>query len=504
MTPVEPVPLVTVRVDGTPLDADARTGLSSVRVVERLSYPTECELVFALSWSDDEMVPVGPGADLRVSLEPESEALFAGQVTAVETAFLPSQAKEIRVRAHDRLWKLQRRRQVQSFIRMTPIDLARELAQSVGLAMGSIAHKGPLHQRIVQHGRSDFDLLAEELASVGMYVTVHEHRLEVVTLEGRGPEATLRLGESLLEARFDVDSTSVCRAVTVSAWEPFDVRDFTQRATRTRAGPTAKASTSRDEAVDLVIADAGSSSASVAEAAAQAELDRRVASAVVFRGTAQGDVTLRPGQRVHVGGVGPQLEGVYVLSEVAHTIDARAGYVSRLSTAPPPSAPRRAEGGATLGVVSAVGDPERRGRVQVTFPTIDGQSTDWIPVVTLGAGPGKGLMVVPEVGDRVLVQLLGDDPARAVVLGGLFERGSQPPHPGFEDGRQARYTLRTRGGQQVQLDEAADIVRLENAAGSFVELSPAKVSVHAMADLDLEAPGRAIVIRGESIDFRKG
>jgi hypothetical protein len=37
-----------------------------------------------------------------------------------------------------------------------------------------------------------------------------------------------------------------------------------------------------------------------------------------------------------------------------------------------------------------------------------------------------------------------------------------------------------------------------------VELSPKKVSVHAAVDLEIEAPGKGIVITGSTIDFRKG
>jgi hypothetical protein len=48
------------------------------------------------------------------------------------------------------------------------------------------------------------------------------------------------------------------------------------------------------------------------------------------------------------------------------------------------------------------------------------------------------------------------------------------------------------------------VIRLENSDGSFVELSPEKVTVHAARDLQIEAPGKAIVIRGSTIDFQKG
>jgi hypothetical protein len=47
-------------------------------------------------------------------------------------------------------------------------------------------------------------------------------------------------------------------------------------------------------------------------------------------------------------------------------------------------------------------------------------------------------------------------------------------------------------------------IRLENGKGSYVELSADKVRVHAAVDLELEAPGQAVLIRGQSIDFERG
>ena len=39
-------------------------------------------------------------------------------------------------------------------------------------------------------------------------------------------------------------------------------------------------------------------------------------------------------------------------------------------------------------------------------------------VVSAGAGSGKGFAILPDVGDQVLVLLIGGDPSQGVVLGG--------------------------------------------------------------------------------------
>jgi phage baseplate assembly protein gpV len=240
-----------------------------------------------------------------------------------------------------------------------------------------------------------------------------------------------------------------------------------------------------------------------AEAAAQAELDRRAAYQVHLWGLAEGSTDLRPGRPVLIEGVDAQLAGRYVLTEVRHTVDARRGYVSELSTAPPSPLSRAAPTPAvTLGRVTRVDDPQDLGRVRVALPAYGDTESEWLQTLIPGAGEGKGLVALPDVGDRVLVLLASGDPGQSVVLGGLY--GTQgPPDSGVEGGAVRRYTLRTPGGQQVVLDDARRSVRLSDRTGNRVELSPSRLRVHAAVDLEIEAPGKAVTIRGETIDFER-
>jgi phage baseplate assembly protein gpV len=171
-------------------------------------------------------------------------------------------------------------------------------------------------------------------------------------------------------------------------------------------------------------------------------------------------------------------------------------------------------------VVTRVDDPERLGRVRVALPTMGDLETDWLEVLSPGAGQEKGLVVPPDVDDRVLVLLAHEDPAQAVVLGGLY--GTEgPPDPGVEEGAIRRYTLRTPGGQQVRLDDGRRTVRVENESGSHLQLAGGRarvaisdgsrfeltrdgVQLRCETDLTIEAPGRSIVIRAGSIDFERG
>jgi phage baseplate assembly protein gpV len=124
-------------------------------------------------------------------------------------------------------------------------------------------------------------------------------------------------------------------------------------------------------------------------------------------------------------------------------------------------------------------------------------------VLSAGAGSDKGLVALPDVGDRVLILFPRDAMGEGVVLGGLY--GTTGTYDsGVEAGKVRRYTLRTPAGQRVILDDAHQRLRVEDQTGSYVELGPEKVQVHAAVDLDIEAPGRSVVIRAQAIDFERG
>ena len=204
---------------------------------------------------------------------------------------------------------------------------------------------------------------------------------------------------------------------------------------------------------------------------------------------------------MEIQGVFPGMAGTYVLTSATHTVDRTKGFVSEISSAPPKSPDRARAASTALGVVTRVDDPEHRGRVRVSLPTHGNVETEWIGVLGTAAGK-KGLVALPDVGDHVLLLFQGEDPGQGLVIGGLY--GAEVPADwGIEGGSVQRYTFLTPAGQKLGLDDSRKLVRLENSNGSYVELSPEKVRLHSQADLEIEAPGRALVLRGKTVDFQK-
>jgi phage baseplate assembly protein gpV len=339
-------------------------------------------------------------------------------------------------------------------------------------------------------------------------------------LEGIGAPVALALGASLLEARIEANTDSICRSVETTGWDPHRVEPVSGRADRARVNrqtavqldPGRVGGSGRRTLVDAAVQDDRQ-----ADAIAQAELDRRVAREIVLDGIAEGDTRLQPGTPVEVSGVAEALSGRYVLTAVRHILDHSRGYICEIETAPPRPRPRSAAAGSTLGIVSQIEDPDGMGRVRVVLPNYGGVETGWLSVLVPGAGPGKGLIALPDVDDRVLVLLLSADPDQAVVLGGLYGADG-PPDAGVEDGAVRRYTFTTPGAQRICLDDRAEHIALENSRGDFIRLTPEAIRVgdsrgslvelasgrcriHAAVDLEIGAPGKKVTLSGRAIDF---
>ena len=503
MRPVRALPPLTVEIDGAPLAEPLARALGEARVAQKLGLPAQAELVLV----DPELgvsLPIAPGARLRLALAGISPPLFDGEVTAVEVAYGGDRGVELSVRGYDLLHRLRKRQPVRAHVRATAADLARELTADLGLTVEA-AVDGPVKERVLQHGQSDLELLVEEAAAAGLYPVLADGVLRLLTLEGDGDSVELELGKTLLEARLEANGDPCCRSVKATGWDPWRAEAALGEARSPRVGrevPVEAPPSALGATGERHLTDGRASSAAEAEGLAQAELDRRSAAEVVLSGVAEGDPALRPGTQVTVAGVAAPFAGRYVLTGVEHRIDAEAGYVSEITTAPPAPPPRRHEAVAAWALVTRVDDPEGWGRVKVSLPAYGELETEWINVVCLAAGAGKGLLALPEVGDRVLVVFTHGDPARGVVVGGLY--GSQGlPEQVVDGGAVRRFTLRTPGGQRFSLDDAASSVKVESKNGSFVELAPDKVTLHATAPLTIEAPGLPIVVRGATIDFRR-
>ncbi|EAR21761.1 phage baseplate assembly protein V [Nitrococcus mobilis] len=502
MKPVQVLPKV--RVDGVDVREPLR--LSSLRVSQCLDAPAQCELTWSVAMVASrclEQPGLAPGRPLRVYIDNQAAPVFTGEITAVEHVHEPSGGLALRARAYDALVRLQRRQTLRTHVEVTTVELARALTVETGLRVSAEA-SGPVWPRIVPRFAHDLALLREYTARSGLHFVVEDDLLRLFAgRDERVQPLRLMLGEELFEARVECNAVRPIDEVKVLGWDPHTGEPRQGSINDAGALPGAAYG---DRAAQRTLLGLPLESDLEAEALATAELAHSRAAGAVLWGVAEGDVALRPGQWVQVRGVATTLEGPYLLTLVTHTVDAENGYVCELSTRP--ESPGRAPSvpSVVLGEVCDIDDPEGRDRVQVNLDSYGDAVSTWMMVMQLGAGAGKGLVALPEVGDQVVVALPDGDPSRGIVLGGVYRLDGPPRDPKAVRKRAAHrpYTFTTRGGQRIRLNDADGSIRMEIAEGSFLALSREGVVLHAAGELVLEAQGERLILRADTIDLERG
>lgn len=500
------IPAVEVTVDGRSLPAELITRLVSVRVAGRLGQPAQAEfgLVTAPGAAAEfDAVPIGSA--VRIGVAGQDEPLFEGEVTCVELAHGPDGEAILRVRGYDLLHRLRKRQQLRVFEAVTAAALATALTGDLDLAVVA-DDPGPEHDRVLQHRQNDLELLTELAGRSGLHPVIDGGELRLVSLAGDdAAEATLVLGKNLHEVRIEANLDRLGDRVTAFGWHPQRAEPYREEAGTPRSEPMIDFSPRlADVGVegDRFLVDQPGHSADQLAGLAQSGLDRAAAGAVIIDGVADGDARLRPGRRLELDGVADPFCGSYVVTEAVHTVDA-TGYRTAFGTRPPAPPPRTSSSMITIGLVTAVDDPDGCGRVRVSLPSYGDLDAGWLAVACPGAGPGKGTVALPDVDDTVLIALPHGEPTAGVVLGGLYGT-VRPPEPGVVDGRVRRWSTRTPDGLSIMLDDGRQRLRLADRAGSFVELRPELVRLHAeAADLVIEAPGRTLTVRANKIDFQQ-
>lgn len=468
--------------------------LSRVRVLQKLSHPTVCEVVFTLAdHGFVDLYPCRKQSVLSVFVKGEIFPLFRGIITAVETRYEPDSGITLLVRGYDALYFSGKRQRIHTHLETTVPEMAKEMTKDSGLDIKSL-ETGPVWRQLVQYRETDLDFLARTAQRSGLYFIVNrENTLEIMSLNGNSDLVTLTRGDDLFELSIETNDAPILASVYASGWDPF-LAEFHD----------SLSSSENSEGQERKLLDIPLRNKLEAETVSKAELDRCKACETSVNGVAEGNSRLMPGATVIIDGIHPLLKKDFVLTEVEHTITFDSGYVSGFSSLPPDFRTSDTGTNATFGFVTDIDDPEHLGRIKASLPSFEDAETDWMNVVLPAAGKNKGAIMLPDVGDQILILFLNNAPARGVVAGSVFGSSQQPGDWGIDDNKVKRFCFVTPEGQKFTLDDGKKGVKIENRGGSYLEIYPETVTLHSVTDLVIQAPEKNITILGQTIDFKKG
>ncbi len=139
-----------------------------------------------------------------------------------------------------------------------------------------------------------------------------------------------------------------------------------------------------------------------------------------------------------------------------------------------PSETAHESSGCVKGVATAIvtqnkDDEGGLGRVKVRYPWHEKpRESHWARLATPMAGKERGLVMIPEVGDEVLVIFEREDVRFPYVLGALWNGEEKPPFAN-PDGKNDRRLLRSRKKHQLLFDDGTrGVVELSHEKGRKV------------------------------------
>ncbi|MEU8934290.1 VgrG-related protein [Streptomyces sp. NPDC048409] len=485
-----------------PLPAADQARLLRAVVDQRLHAPTMIELSF-LDEDGDLLarngITFGTAVEVRTvtpSGRPDT-CLGSGEVTALEGDYYDLSQVTV-VRAYDPGHRLQRRHRTRTFVNMTDAEIARRILQEAGLRPGRIEPTRTRHAHLAQMNQTDWDFLSWRCREIG-----HEFGFEDGAFFLRPATsadvaaATLAFQQNLRAFRPRVTAANMAESAELRVWDPLRaeavsvVAPLTEDAVRLTGADAAATAEAVAPAARLqtqppasaafgpapaqrarVLGDtAPAQGAALGAASREALLGtvRRIADGFAeAQATAWGDPALVAGATVQVTAVPEPFSGLWTVAAAQHVYDVADGaYNTRLQLGTARDrtfaalAGRTAEAtprvsGLLCGIVTDVNDPVGKARVKVALPLLSPDlETDWAPVVQPAGGRRAGALLLPEVGDQVLIGFELGDTRRPYVVGGVLGNASE-------------YRL---GGPAVQATGAgADVVRrgLVSPAGNML------------------------------------
>jgi phage protein D len=544
-----------ISVGGATLAGDFVDRLLEVRVEDSLRLPASFVLRFDdpdMKLVDDALFEVGkvvkvelqaPGSQNVPGGASEWSALIVGEVVALEGAFEQEGGRNFLVRGMAKSHRLNRSKETKTFLKMSYSAIAQQVIGAAGLtAQVDSTSTWSGDDFVQQSDETAWEFLWRLADRIGFEV-VCDHTQgvgdKVFFRKAGGPPGgapvELKWGTELLTFRGRVAAAQQVDEVKVRAWDPIAAQEIVGQASSPDLGAAigvartkvAQAAWGKKALID--IGDRAVLSRGEADKLAQSALDRVANSYVEATGVAIGNPKLRAGAKLTVKEVGTRFGGTYVLSEVVHSYGGPKGYQTKFRISGRAarglvdiaSAPAKRTWGSSvvIGVVTNTKDPEKLARVKVKFPSLAVNGTPleshWARMVALGSGADRGMLMMPEVNDEVLVVFENGDTRRPHVIGSVWNGKAKPGTLVAEEGgavnssfmvqstkkieMKSKKAITVKGDDTLAIDTTGDISqktkgKLDIDATSPISIkSSQKVSIDATSDITLSAQGTVTI-----------
>jgi phage protein D/phage baseplate assembly protein gpV len=477
---------------------------------------------------------VGSSVELGLGHEEQPDRVLRGEITSLELDARGDGSPMLTVRGYDLAYRMHRQRKSKSFRNVSDADIASTIARDYGLSVEADATPA-VHEHVMQDNMTDWQFLRQRANRVGYELFVDMVGKKLVFRKPTAKKASVQqFGDNLRHLHLRMSAPAQVDTVVVQGWDPSAKRAIEGRASSPSSRVQVDGDSARKDAAGklgggtFVLTNQPVRTKSEADALAQSVLDEIAGDFLQLEGECLGDPGLRPGQTVRFENLGARFDHEYYLSAATHRLSPGQGYVTHFvvsgrqpqtltallgggSGASATDSSRHGNNGrngVVVGLVTNNKDSDLGGRVKVKFPWLGDDESHWARLASPGAGTARGLYLVPEVGDEVVVAFEHGDVNHPYVLGSLWNGRDNPPKRADDvidgSGQVTQRILQSRLGHVVTLDDSMDkpsITIVDKTGHNRIELDSTtnKLCIKVDGDISIEAPRGQISIKGMSV-----
>ena len=526
------VAIYSILINGSQIDATLAKSIREIKIQSYLRLPDTSTLIVGYEPGKpggDQPIDSNPfdiGAPLEIKLgaadDLTTQSLFKGQIVSLELNFGEG-GVELLCRGFDRSHALIRSRKAQTFQNMTSSDIVTKVVSAAGFTADCDA-TSEVHDFMQQDNETDWDFIWRLAERVGYEFVVEDQvahfrkpvaddpiQLEwPTTLRSFSPRVTAT--QQVQQVTLATQDPKTKQAIAVTASSANQIANIgVDRSTVAGAFPDA----------DIHVATEPVKSQSEGTDLAQALLDKLANGYIAAEGVCDGNPDIKTGVAVQVSGLGNKYSGTYRVAAVTHVLRGGSTYQTLFANSPAHTLLGSVGGergssvpsfGAqlVLGIVTNNNDPDGLGRVRVRYPALgDDVEGTWARIASVSAGDARGLMMLPVVGEEVLIGFEHDDTTRPYVLGSLFN-GVDVPGDDLTEGQDGSFAvlsdhkivaasqedMKLTSGGALTINVTGGDVKQTGSQGFNVEGQT--VSIKADSDLSIEGTSSVTIKCGGS------
>lgn len=162
--------------------------------------------------------------------------------------------------------------------------------------------------------------------------------------------------------------------------------------------------------------------------------------------------------------------------------------------------------GVMVATVTNIKDPDKLGRIKVKYQHLSAtEETDWIRVASVWAGKDRGMLVMPDLKDEVLIAFEMGDINRPIVIGQLWSKPNKLPAE--VDPKNNTKVLKSRCGHTVTFDdtdgkEKFTIIDKGKKSMIVIDSKEKKITIETEQDMDIKAEKGKLSIKAKEIEVK--